>query len=94
MDETRKIEEILEDEAAKMEAEVAPEPEKDADATIMMPAPIFSADEKPAEKPVEKPASSINAAVINPKADLAALDALEHELFALRYAMGELTSFA
>ena len=81
MDKTNKIEEIVEDEAAKLEAEA------DSDATVMMPA--LDAAEKPADK-----TGAINAAVINPKADLAALDALEYELFALRYAMGELTSFA
>lgn len=81
MDKTNKIEEIVEDEAAKLEAEA------DSDATVMMPA--LDTAEKPADK-----TGAINAAVINPKADLAALDALEYELFALRYAMGELTSFA
>ena len=95
MDKTSKIDEVLEDEAAKLEAEAETAAEDDPGATIMMPAIDLEAEasEPATAAPVEKPAA-INAAVINPKADLAALDALENELFALGYALGEISSLA
>ena len=36
--------------------------------------------------------AEVNAALSNPRADIAALDALERTLFSLRYAIGEIGS--
>ena len=89
MDKTSKIDEVLEDEAAKLEAEAETAAEDDPGATIMMPAIDLEAEasEPATAAPVEKP-PAINPAVINPRADIAALDALENDLFALGYALG------
>lgn len=94
MDETSKIDEMLEDEAAKPEA-AEDAPEADADATVMM--PVLNIEETVSEPaaaaaPADKTGTGINAAVINPRADLAAIDALENELFALNYAANEISS--
>ncbi len=86
MDEPAKVDEVLEETAAKLEADAG----ADADATVVMPAQDAQAPE--AAEAAER-AGSINAAVINPKADLAALDGVENELFALGYALGEIYSF-
>ena len=46
------------------------------------------------DEPAAPAAGTLNAALLNPKADIAVLDALENELFALGYALGEIISFA
>ncbi|RVU97269.1 carboxypeptidase M32 [Coriobacteriales bacterium OH1046] len=46
------------------------------------------------DEPAAPAAGTLNAALLNPKADIAVLDALENELFALGYTLGEIISFA
>lgn len=58
-----------------------------SDSTAVMPA-------LNTEEPAASATGTLNAALLNPKADIAVLDALENELFALNYAIGEIYSFA